>query len=149
VHRRAARRGDGAVAQAWVIVMFGEFGSACACWRVSQIAGLYLKIIGDIEEETHSLSDCVRLVEKHRGQKIGSPVREWIMEFDSIDRIGTAFRYADDQKRTLSYAEFWVDFVQLRYAMDLVFGMLDSAILRVGTSGRPPKRKRETRSRKT
>lgn len=129
--------------------MFGEFGSACACWRVSQIAGLYLKIIGDIEEETHSLSDCVRLVEKHRGQKIGSPVREWIMEFDSIDRIGTAFRYADDQKRTLSYAEFWVDFVQLRYAMDLVFGMLDSAILRVGTSGRPPKRKRETRSRKT
>jgi hypothetical protein len=110
---------------------------------------LYLKIIGDIEEDTHSLRDCVRLVEKHRGQKIGSPVREWIMEFDSIDPIGTAFRYADDQKRTLSYAEFWVDFVQLRYAMDLVFGMFDSAILRVGASGRPAKRKREIRNRKT
>lgn len=109
---------------------------------------LYLKIIGDIEEDTHSLSGCVRLVEKHHGQKIGSPVREWIMEFDSIDPVGTAFRYADDQKRTLSHAEFWVDFAQLRYAMELVFKMLDSAILRVGASGRPPRTKRETRSRK-
>ena len=108
---------------------------------------LYLKIIGDIEEDTHSLSGCVRLVEKHHGQKIGSPVREWIMEFDSIDPVGTAFRYADDQKRTLSYAEYWVDFAQLRYAMELVFKMLDSAILRVGASGRPPKRKLKTRNR--
>jgi hypothetical protein len=58
------------------------------------------------------------------------------MEFDSIDPVGTAFRYADDQMRTLSHAECWVDFVQLRYAMDLVFGMLDGAILRVGASGR-------------
>jgi len=106
---------------------------------------LYLKIIGEIEEETHSLKDCVRLVEKHHGQKIGSPVREWIMEFDSIDPIGTAFRYADDQKKTLSHAEFWVDFAQLRYAMELVFKMLDSAILRVGASGRPPRRKRKKR----
>ena len=71
------------------------------------------------------------------------------MEFDSIDPIGTAFRYADDQKKTLRHEEFWVDFGQLRYAMELVFKMLDSAILRVGANGREPRRKREMKSRKS
>jgi len=104
---------------------------------------LYLKIIGEIEEATHSLSDCVRLIEKSYRQKLGSPVREWIMELDAIDPMGTAFRYADDEERTLSYAEFWLDFVHFRFAMGLVFKMIDDAILRVGASGRPPKKRKK------
>jgi hypothetical protein len=109
---------------------------------------LYLKVIGEIEKETHSLSDCVRLVEKRYRQRLGSPVREWIMELDAIDPMGTAFRYADDDKRTLSYAEYWVDFVHFRYAMGLVFKMIDAAILRVGARGRPAAKKRKTVNRK-
>ena len=110
---------------------------------------LYLKVIGEIEEETHSLSDCVRLIEKRYSQKFGSPARDWIMELDAIDPMGTAFRYADDEKRTLSYAEYWVDFAHFRYAMDLVFKMIDDAILRVGASGRPAVKKRKRGNRKT
>lgn len=97
---------------------------------------LYLKVIGEIEEFTHSLKDCILLVEKRHGQRIGSPVREWIIEFDNIDPGGTAFRYADDQAGTLKYAEFWVDFVQLKFAMSHVFRMLDDAILRAGVTGK-------------
>jgi hypothetical protein len=89
---------------------------------------LYLKIIGRMEEFKHSLRECVRQVEKRYGRRISSPVREWIIEFDGIDPIGTAFRYADDQAGTLKYAEFWVDFVQLKFAMSHVFQMLDDAI---------------------
>jgi hypothetical protein len=103
---------------------------------------LYLKIIGGITEFKHSLKSCVVQIEKRYGQRIGSPIREWIIEFDSIDPIGTAFRYADDQASTLRYAEIWVDFVQLKFAMGRVFEMLDAAILRelgrgsIGTSSR-------------
>jgi hypothetical protein len=63
------------------------------------------------------------------------------MEFDSIDPIGTAFRYADDQMKTLSHAEYWIDFAQFKYAMGLIFTMLDKAIVRSGARGKPPKRK--------
>jgi hypothetical protein len=97
---------------------------------------LYLKVIGEIGEPTHSLKDCIGLVEKRHGQRIGSPIREWIIEFDNIDPRGTAFRYADDQARTLRYAEFWVDFLQLRFAMSNVFQILDYAILQAGATGR-------------
>ena len=93
---------------------------------------LYLKIIGEIQERTHSLEDCVRLVEKRHGKKIASPIREWIIELDKIDPYGTAFRYSDDQAKTLTYAEYWVDFLQLKYALDLIFQKLDYAILRAG-----------------
>jgi len=103
---------------------------------------LYLKVTGEIEEPTHSLKDCVRLVEKRHGERIGSPIREWVLEFDEIDPSGTAFRYADDEKRTLSYAEYWVDFAQLKFAMARVFQMIDHAILRAGVTGKPPKKKR-------
>lgn len=51
----------------------------------------------------HSLEDCVRLVENRHAQRIGSPMREWIIELDKIDPHGTAFRYADDQAGTLRY----------------------------------------------
>ena len=89
---------------------------------------LYLKIIGRMEEFIHSLGECVRRIEKRYRRRISSPVREWIIEFDSIDPIGTAFRYADDQAGTLKYAEVWVDFAQLKFAMSHVFQMLDDAI---------------------
>jgi len=52
---------------------------------------LYLKIIGEIEEDTHSLKRCVHLVEKCHGKKIGSPVKEWILELGKIDPSGTHF----------------------------------------------------------
>jgi len=89
---------------------------------------LYLKIIGRMEEFKHSLRECVRQIEKRYRRRISSPVREWIIEFDNIDPKGTAFRYADDQADTLKYAEYWVDFVHLKFVMNHVFEMLDHAI---------------------
>lgn len=82
---------------------------------------LYLKIIGDIKEFKHSLRYCVQRIEKRLGFKIHPTTRDWIIEFDKIDPKGTAFRYPDDQAGTLCYAEFWVDFVHLRFAMNQVF----------------------------
>ena len=67
--------------------------------------------------------------------------KQWIVEFDEIDPQGTAFRYADDESGTLKYAEFWIDFVQLKFAMSRVFKTLDSAILRSGARGKPPRKK--------
>jgi HEPN domain-containing protein len=90
---------------------------------------LYLKIIGENKELTHSLEDCIRSVEKRLGRRIVSPLREWIAELDKIDPKGTAFRYADDQAGTLTYAEYWVDFRQLKHALSLVFEALDAASL--------------------
>jgi len=92
---------------------------------------LYLKILGEIQDLTHSLEECIRLVEKRHGQPIGSPIREWIIELDKIDPIGTAFRYADDQAGTLKYAEYWVDFLHFKHAMCQVFQGLDEASLRL------------------
>lgn len=90
---------------------------------------LYLKIIGHIQDPIHSLEACIGRVETRQGQKISSPIREWIIELDKIDPYGTAFRYADDTAGTLTYAEYWVDFVQFRYAMGRVFEGLDHACL--------------------
>jgi hypothetical protein len=97
---------------------------------------LYLKIVGEIDEPTHSLEKCVRLVEKRHGQKIGPRVRGWILEFDKIDPGGTAFRYAD----VLGCVEYWLDFLQFKFAMKQVFEMLDSVILRSGVNGKPAKK---------
>ena len=97
---------------------------------------LYLKIIGEADERTHSLKECVRLIEKRHRERLPSPARKWIIELDKIDPAGTAFRYADDQAQTLKYAEFWVDFVQFKFAMTRVFRMLDQAILHAAGTGR-------------
>jgi hypothetical protein len=91
---------------------------------------LYLKIVGHIQVTTHSLQLCVELVERRLGQRIASPTREWIIEFDRIDPGGTTFRYADDSAGTLSNAEYWVDFHHLKYAMGLVFQAMDQACIR-------------------
>jgi hypothetical protein len=90
---------------------------------------LYLKIIGEIDEHTHSLKECIRLLEKRHGERIPSPAREWIIELDEIDPAGTAFRYADEQVGTMKSEEYWMDFVQFKFAMALVFKMLDFAVL--------------------
>lgn len=93
---------------------------------------LYLKVVGEMTDVTHSLKRCVAVLEKHHGEKIPSPAREWISEFDNIDPNGTAFRYVDEGAgQSLNYAEYWVDFHQLRHAMKCVFGMLDRAALRL------------------
>ena len=109
---------------------------------------LYLKIIGEIDEATHSLRDCVDLVEKRHNQRIGSPVREWIQELDNLDPKGTAFRYASDDAGTLEWAEYWVDLVHFKFAMKQVFEMIDRAILRTGAQGRPAQQRERTSSAK-
>jgi len=111
---------------------------------------LHLKIIGEIDEPTHSLGRCVRLVEKQHGKKLNPQIKSWIQELDDIDPKGTAFRYADDEDGTLTYAEHWVDLHQFKFAMSKTFEMIDSAILRLGVTGRQarkvkvkPKKRRE------
>jgi hypothetical protein len=99
---------------------------------------LYLKIIGEIEEVTHSLKRCVHLVEKrHGGKKIRSPVREWIIELDQVDPAGTAFRYADGERSSNPYAEYWFDLRHFKFAMKQVFDEIDMAILRLGVTANP------------
>ena len=98
---------------------------------------LYLKVVGEIAETTHSLRRCISLLEKHQGEKIPSPAREWIAELDDIDPRGAAFRYADEKAgELLQYAEYWVDFNQFKHAMKCVFDMLDRAALRLMRAGR-------------
>jgi hypothetical protein len=98
---------------------------------------LYLKIIGEIDDHTHSLRDCVRLVEKRHGERLPSRAREWIIELDEIDPDGTTFRYADEGAgKSLRNVECWVDFVQFKSAMTSVFSMLDMAILKAVGDGK-------------
>ncbi len=93
---------------------------------------LYLKVAGKIRVETHSLKRCLTILEKHHGQRIPSPARGWIAEFDLIDPGGTTFRYADEKSEALlQYAQYWVDFNQLQHAMTSVFDMLDHAAIRM------------------
>jgi len=63
---------------------------------------LYLKIIGKVDDHTHSLHthslrECVEQLESLHGQPLPSREREWIIELAEIDPNGTAFRYADDR----------------------------------------------------
>jgi|ERR1051325_8590838 hypothetical protein len=103
---------------------------------------LYLKIIGEIDEPTHSLARCVHLVERRHGSKVNAQIKGWIQEFDKIDpHPGTSFRYADDTTGTIRYSEYWIDFVQFKFAMKQVFNLLDNAILRLGATGKPVVRK--------
>jgi hypothetical protein len=86
---------------------------------------------------THSLRDCVVLVEKRHGERLPSPARDWVIELDEIDPDGTAFRYADEEAgKSLRNVEYWVDFVQFKFAMTRVFRMLDMAILNAARDGK-------------
>lgn len=91
---------------------------------------LYLKLLGEVKEQTHSLARCVHLLEKHFNRKVRSPIREWILELESIDPGGTTFRYADESSGLPPCAEHWFDFLHFRFAMRRVFDELDSAALR-------------------
>jgi hypothetical protein len=88
---------------------------------------LYLKLVGNIKDPIHSLESCVHRIEHQLGKRIGAPMRGWIIELDNIDPHGTAFRYASDTADTLTFAEYWVDFHQLRFAMGRVFDVIDRA----------------------
>ena len=101
---------------------------------------LYLKLIGEIDEITHSLKRCVHLVETRHCASLPSPIRDWILELEQIDPAGTAFRYADEQTRSPRYIEHWFDFVHFQFAMKRTFDALDMAILRTGAIGKPAKK---------
>ena len=83
---------------------------------------LYLKIVGEIDENTHSLRTCIDLVEKrHPRAPIAPTIKGWILELDEIDPSGTAFRYADGKFGTPTGSEHWLDLAQFEFAMDQVF----------------------------
>ena len=110
---------------------------------------LYLKIVGEVAENTHSLRRCIDLVEKrHPGSPIDPAIKGWILELDRIDPSGTAFRYADAKLGTPTGSEHWLDFVQFEFAMNQVLEVLDHAVLRLGTQKRPVKPKERVRPRR-
>jgi hypothetical protein len=91
---------------------------------------LYLKTIGEIDLDTHSLKKCIELVEKRHCKKIPDPIRKWILELDRIDPGGTAFRYDDDAPGSSHYEEEWFDLAHFKFAMNHVFRAIDMAVLR-------------------
>lgn len=97
---------------------------------------LYLKLIGEIDEITHSLARCVQLVEQRRKVTLPPPIREWILQLEAVDPAGTAFRYADENVGSGRYFEHWFDFRHFQFAMKRVFDVLDMATLRVGAKGK-------------
>ena len=101
---------------------------------------LYLKIIGEFAEATHSLKRCVHLVEKQHGKKVKSPIREWILELEEIDPKGTAFRYPDEDSSSIRYTELWFDLAHFKFAMNHVFHELDMAILHAGATRKPARK---------
>ena len=104
---------------------------------------LYLKLIGEIDEITHSLARCVQLVEQRRKVKLPPPIRAWILQLEQIDPAGTSFRYADEDAGSSRYFEHWFDFRHFQFAMRRVFDVLDMAILRVGAKGKPAVKKKK------
>ena len=104
---------------------------------------LYLKLIGEIDEITHSLARCVQLVEQRRKVTLPPPIREWILQLEQIDPAGTSFRYADSDSALNQHYEQWFDFRHFQFAMKRVFDALDMAILRVGAKGKPAKKKKK------
>jgi hypothetical protein len=107
---------------------------------------LYLKLIGEIDVVTHSLVECMNIVEKRYSAKFKSPARDWILEMDRIDPSGTAFRYSDVEPGTSRDGELWFDFVHFRFAMKQVFEALDRIVLHLQPEGKPVK-KRKSKSR--
>lgn len=96
---------------------------------------LYLKVIGNINERTHSLARCVKLVEERHGQKFPARVKGWIAELDAIDPDpATTFRYESDGAR--NYSERWIDLRHFQFAMRQIFQIIDTAILRIGAASK-------------
>ncbi len=97
---------------------------------------LYLKLIAETDEITHSLQRCVQLVEKRWNAKLPAPIRGWILELDQIDRTGTAFRYSDADAGLNQHYERWFDFHHFKFAMNRVFDTIDRAVLDLGSNGK-------------
>lgn len=98
---------------------------------------LYLKIIGQIDDRTHSLRECIAQVEKRHHERLPSRAREWIVELDEIDPKGTAFRYADRAPGSaLRDMECWIDLTHFKFAMTRVLSMLERAILKAAKDGK-------------
>lgn len=90
---------------------------------------LYLKILGQVDQPIHSLKKCLEAVEKRNKRKMRDPYRSWILELDSMDPGGTAFRYdLEDQPQGLG-SELWIDFRHVKFVMDKLIFELDMAIL--------------------
>lgn len=102
---------------------------------------LHLKILGEIDEVTHSLERCVHLVEKRHGGRIASRIRNWILDLDKVDPEGTFFRYADMKSDRLAHSEYWLDLVRFRLAMSEVLETLDLTSLRLNTNGKPVRKR--------
>lgn len=102
---------------------------------------LYLKLIGTIDENTHSLKRCVGLVEKRHNVTFPSPIRAWILELDGIDPRGTAFRYANEDTPLDHHYEQWFDFQHFKFAMKVVFDTIENAICQAKPKRKPCKKK--------
>jgi hypothetical protein len=100
---------------------------------------LYLKLIGGIDEATHSLKRCLELTETRYKATIQSPIREWILDLEEIDSTGTAFRYADAESSSNRHYGQWFDFRHFQFAMKRVFNIIDIAVLNLGAKGKPTK----------
>jgi DNA-binding transcriptional MerR regulator len=90
---------------------------------------LYLKTLGQVEEQTHSLGRCLTAVEGRIGGKMRNPHKSWILEFDAIDPGGTSFRYNEDDRPASFGEETWIDYHHLKFVMDKLLGDIDMAIL--------------------
>jgi DNA-binding transcriptional MerR regulator len=90
---------------------------------------LYLKILGRVDDQTHSLARCLGAVERRAHHKMRDPHRAWILELDAMDPGGTSFRYNVDDAPDGLGDELWIDFNHVKFAMNKLLGDLDMAIL--------------------
>jgi hypothetical protein len=67
---------------------------------------LYLKMIGHVQERTHSLKRCIELVERHLGKRIGTPMRGSVTVIPQVRERSFSIlnRAAPAHKRR----EYWV-----------------------------------------
>jgi len=90
---------------------------------------LYLKLLGRVDEHTHSLKECLVKVERRFGQRLKEPFRGWIMELDKIDPLGTAFRYFEAEDNQGLGDESWIDYRHVKFAMQELCFRLDMSLL--------------------
>jgi len=90
---------------------------------------LYLKILGCIDEYTHDLLKCMKILEEYHQTKIPVKLKEWIETLHCMDPKGTTHRYA--QSNTVFCMDGnWLDLKHFKFAMDTLFNELDHAVLK-------------------
>jgi hypothetical protein len=92
---------------------------------------LYLKILGCIEEYTHNLLKCMKILEKYHQIEIPVRLREWIETLHLMDSKSTTHRYAQSNTN-FNMDDRWLDLNHFKYAMDTLFNALDFAVLKSG-----------------